>query len=65
MPTGYTGMKRHEDKVPKDENIILLFNAVESLVELYDAWGKKDKANTWRQKLEEMKVPAKPATKPR
>ena len=30
--------------------------AMQSLVALYDAWGKPDKAAEWRAKLEEMEA---------
>jgi hypothetical protein len=33
-------------------------------VQLYDAWGKNDKADEWHQKLEDAKAAAKPPAKP-
>ena len=39
-----------------------LTEALERLVQLYDAWGKKDKAEEWRKKLEAMQS-QKPAAK--
>jgi hypothetical protein len=33
-----------------------LHQAVERLVQLYDAWGKPDEAAAWRKKLEESKA---------
>src|SRR5262249_36355523 len=45
---GYEEMKERAAETPKAE----LTNAMERLIELYDAWGKKDKAAEWRKKLE-------------
>jgi hypothetical protein len=39
-------------------------SAIERIVELFDAWGKKDKADEWRKKLEEAKVRIKPPSPP-
>jgi hypothetical protein len=56
-------MKQREAKIPaKDKD--RLTEALERLVQLYDAWGKKDKADEWRKKLEETKAAAKPPAKP-
>jgi hypothetical protein len=41
-----------------------LTEALGRLVQLYDAWGKKDEAAKWRKELEEAKPPAKPPAKP-
>ncbi len=47
---GYEGMKARESKIPaSDRNRIA--EAGSRLVMLYDAWGKKDKADQWRQTL--------------
>jgi tetratricopeptide (TPR) repeat protein len=48
---GYEGMKRRQDKIPP-EGKVRLFEAMERLVQLYDAWGKKDQADHWRKELE-------------
>jgi len=40
---------------------IQLSDTLEGLVQLYEAWGKKDKANDWQKKLEDLKLRAKPA----
>ncbi len=57
---GYEGMKQREDQLPK----VRLAEALERLVKLYDATGKKDKADGWRKKLQEAKAPPKPPAKP-
>ena len=49
---GYEGMKQRAAEIPlpgKDRVI----EALERLVQLYDAWGKKDQADLWRTKLED------------
>ena len=40
-----------------------LTEALERLVQLYDAWGQKEKAAEWRKKLEEAKLLAQPGSK--
>jgi hypothetical protein len=60
---GYEGMKQREAKIPANSRNRLT-EAVERLVQLYDASGQKDKADEWRKKLEETKAEAKRAVKP-
>jgi serine/threonine protein kinase/lipopolysaccharide biosynthesis regulator YciM len=60
---GYEGMKQQEAKIPAMGKARLT-EALERLVQLYDAWGKKDKADEWRKKLEETKAAAQPPAKP-
>jgi hypothetical protein len=57
---GYEGMKQREDKIPAN-SVGSLTGALERLVQLYDAWGKKDKADAWRKKLEQTKAAAQPS----
>ncbi|HLN26971.1 MAG TPA: tetratricopeptide repeat protein, partial [Gemmataceae bacterium] len=52
---GYAGMKRREVKIPP-EGKVRLTEALERLVQLYEAWGKKDKAAEWRKKLAEARA---------
>ena len=55
---GYEGMKEREAKIPplaKDR----LTDALQRLVQLYEATGQKDKAEQWRKKVEEAKAAAK------
>jgi hypothetical protein len=47
---GYEGMKKREKNIPL-RNKVHLVEGLERLVQLYDAWGKKDKADEYRQKL--------------
>ena len=60
---GYEGLVQRRDKIPpKYPNRPT--EALERLVQLYDAWGKKDKADEWRKKLEEAKAQAKATAQP-
>ena len=56
-------MKQREAKIPANGKVRLT-EALERLVQLYDATGQKDKADTWRKQLEEAKAAAKPHPKP-
>jgi tetratricopeptide (TPR) repeat protein len=51
---GYEGMKQHEAKIPP-RGKVRLTEALERLVQLYDAWGKPEQAQKWRKELEETK----------
>jgi len=54
--SGYEGMKAREAKAPaRDRNRLAETGAW--IVELYDAWGKKDKADEWRKRLSASKKP--------
>src|SRR5262249_6556941 len=56
---GYEGMKQRAAKIPLGGRPRLA-EALERLVQLYDAWGKPDKATRWRRELESEKADAKP-----
>jgi tetratricopeptide (TPR) repeat protein len=61
---GYEGIKAH---YPIEHWLFRnwkLTAALEGLIQLYDAWGKKDKADEWRRILEQAKTDAKPLAKP-
>jgi tetratricopeptide (TPR) repeat protein len=47
----YAALRRHENQQPKTQNS--LTKALDQIVKLYERWGKKDKAEEWRKKLEE------------
>ena len=49
--SGYEGMKAREAKIPPPGKPRLT-DAAERVVKLYEAWGKKDKAAEWRDKLD-------------
>ncbi len=51
---GYEEMKNGEAKIPAQSKIRLT-EALQRLVQLYDAWGKKDQAEKWRKELETRK----------
>jgi eukaryotic-like serine/threonine-protein kinase len=65
---GYEGMKKSEkepgQKHHSSSTKERLTEALERLVQLYDAWGMKDKADEWRKKSEEAKSPLKPTANP-
>jgi tetratricopeptide (TPR) repeat protein len=48
--SGYEGMKRREQTMPPDRNITLR-EAIERVVQLYEAWGKPEKAAVWKARL--------------
>ncbi len=47
---GYEGMKARESKIPVYARSIVA-EAGSRIVELYDRWGKKAKADEWRKRL--------------
>jgi tetratricopeptide (TPR) repeat protein len=49
---GYDGMKKLENQIQPQFRDLPLGDALERLVQLYDALGNKDKAAEWRKKLE-------------
>jgi serine/threonine protein kinase/tetratricopeptide (TPR) repeat protein len=55
---GYEGMKQREAKIPANGQVRLT-EALERLVQFYDAWDKKDRADEWRKKWEAHKVAQK------
>jgi tetratricopeptide (TPR) repeat protein len=52
---GYEGMKQRQAQIPKAAHA-RLSEAVERLVELYDAWGRPEDAARWRKELEMLKA---------
>jgi hypothetical protein len=58
---GYEGMKQREKRIPSMDKV-RLSEGLERPVQLYDAWGKKDKADDYRKKLVEVRAKV-PATK--
>jgi tetratricopeptide (TPR) repeat protein len=51
LVAGYEGMKRREERIPLPIRKSRLIEAIERLVQLYEAWGKPEKAAEWRAKL--------------
>jgi hypothetical protein len=51
---GYKGMKKRQESMPRQARHHLS-GALAGLVELYDAWGKKDQADAWRKTLQAAK----------
>jgi WD40 repeat protein/serine/threonine protein kinase/tetratricopeptide (TPR) repeat protein len=56
---GYEGMKQREETIPL-QGKIRLSEAIERIVQLYDEWGWKEKADEWRRKRSATNA-AKPA----
>jgi tetratricopeptide (TPR) repeat protein len=52
---GYDGLKAREQSIPADDRVCLI-EALDRLVQLYDAWGKPEQAKKWRAK----QTPAEP-----
>jgi tetratricopeptide (TPR) repeat protein len=70
LTSAYEGMKAREDKMPSDAQPRLK-EALQGLVELYEAMGQSDQAADWKKKLEEFgqaqsskAPPTQPDTKP-
>jgi tetratricopeptide (TPR) repeat protein len=56
---GYEGLKHHEDTIPEGDKPRIT-KALERLVKLYEAWGKKDKEAKWQKELETAEALAEP-----
>jgi tetratricopeptide (TPR) repeat protein len=66
---GYQGMKTARGKIRGNEPYCApakkpQTEALERVVQLYDAWGKPEEAAKWRKELEEAKAPANPLGMP-
>jgi hypothetical protein len=59
----YEGLKRREAAIPSPFRAAHLKEALERLVRLYEATGKKDEAAKWRNKLDEASKAAAPPAK--
>jgi hypothetical protein len=56
--SGYAGMKKREVQIPPQGKVRLL-EAVERLVQLYEATDNKDEAARWRKELEALRAAPK------
>jgi hypothetical protein len=52
LRSGYEGLKTREQTIPASVRNRILSEALQRLVQLYDAQGKPDQAAEWRKKLE-------------
>ena len=52
---GYEGMKQREKTIPPQDKDLRLREALERLVQLYEATDKKDEAAKWRKELDTQK----------
>jgi hypothetical protein len=53
-------MKEREVKIPPQGKVRMI-ELLERLIQLYDEWGKKDKADVWRKVLAETEAAGKTA----
>ncbi len=61
---GYEGLKERQDRIPFLWRTKRPAQAAARVVELYESWGKKDKADEWRRKLKGAKLLARAQSKP-
>ena len=64
LVSGYNGLRKHEDKSRASGGRSDLTEALERLVQLYEAWDRPKEAARWRKELEAAKEAAKPAASP-
>ncbi len=55
LKDGYQGMKQRQDKIPS-QGKARLREALERLVQLYEATGNKDEAAKWRKELQALQA---------
>jgi serine/threonine protein kinase/tetratricopeptide (TPR) repeat protein len=60
---GYEGLQQRKATIPAYDKVRLT-EALERLVQLYEAWGKPDEAAKWQKVFEEAKAAEKPSTRP-
>jgi serine/threonine protein kinase/tetratricopeptide (TPR) repeat protein len=63
LRTGYEGLRQREARMSAAGKLRLT-EALERLVQLYDAWGQKDQAETWRKQLEARKAATRASARP-
>jgi tetratricopeptide (TPR) repeat protein len=56
--SGYAGLKQREANIPSQAKVRLT-RTLEHLVQLYESWSKKDRADQWRKELEAAKAAKK------
>jgi tetratricopeptide (TPR) repeat protein len=61
----YWGMKKKVGKVPCQEGLSPLIDALEQLVQLYDAWNRPQEAAKWRKELARTKALPPPPARPK
>jgi hypothetical protein len=61
---GYEGIKAREAKIPASTKSLILPEAAERMVRLYEAWGKPDQARSWAERLGLADLPADVFAKP-
>jgi lipopolysaccharide biosynthesis regulator YciM len=53
LASGYEGMKQRENLIPQQARAVFLKEALQRLVQLYEATGQSEKAAQYRQRLTE------------
>lgn len=61
---GYEGLEKRQADSPSASRAKLVKSTAESLVQLYEAWGKPDEAEQWRKKLRANTPATTPARAP-
>jgi serine/threonine protein kinase/tetratricopeptide (TPR) repeat protein len=49
--SGYNGLKAHSDRIPSKSRNRLIEAAGQRIVQLYRAWGQREKSKQWRERL--------------
>ena len=62
---GYEGMKQRVTQIPPQAKDLRLREAVERLVQIYNAWNKPDRAAEWQKKLDVQNKGAEKHAEPR
>jgi hypothetical protein len=57
LRAGYEGLKQRQARIPP-QGQVRLGEALQRLVQLYDAWGKPDEAARWRKELNAVQATA-------
>jgi tetratricopeptide (TPR) repeat protein len=57
LKDGYAGLKQRQDNIPEPVRQLRLTEALERLVQLYEAIDNQDEAARWRKELEALKPP--------
>lgn len=52
--SGYNGLKQREDQIPANVRQLQVKEALERLVQLYQATGQTEKSAQWKQQLDEL-----------
>jgi eukaryotic-like serine/threonine-protein kinase len=65
LRNGYEGLRRPHPGIVRQVKDVVLRDALERLVQLYDAWDKPDEAAKWRKELEALTRATEQTVKPK